>query len=375
MAKLGVMRAIYIWQQLSWPKFTWDNSRLITLLSDVRNLEGRVYGLMSGLGLELQNRTSLDVMTQDVLRSCEIEGELLNPDRVRSSIARHLGVEVEGLPDPDHYTEGVVQVMLDAVKNRDAELTHERLFNWHAALFPTGRSGMYPITVASYRVGSEPMQVVSGAMGKERVHYEAPSSELVSDMMNEFLQWVNNEEDVDPVLKAAIAHLWFVAIHPFDDGNGRLTRTITDMLLARADGMSHRFYSMSAEILRERKAYYEVLEKTTTGNVDITFWLEWFLLTLRNAILRSETTIKRVVKKSIFWQENREVAMNERQVKVVNKLWDGFEGKLTTSKWAKMTKTSQATALRDINDLIEKGILCASNEGGRSMNYLLKEDS
>lgn len=375
MAKLDVMRAIYIWQQLSWPKFTWDNSRLITLLSDVRNLEGRVYGLMSGLGLELQNRTSLDVMTQDVLRSCEIEGELLNPDRVRSSIARHLGVEVEGLPDPDHYTEGVVQVMLDAVKNRDAELTHERLFNWHAALFPTGRSGMYPITVASYRVGSEPMQVVSGAMGKERVHYEAPSSELVSDMMNEFLQWVNNEEDVDPVLKAAIAHLWFVAIHPFDDGNGRLTRTITDMLLARADGMSHRFYSMSAEILRERKAYYEVLEKTTTGNVDITFWLEWFLLTLRNAILRSETTIKRVVKKSIFWQENREVAMNERQVKVVNKLWDGFEGKLTTSKWAKMTKTSQATALRDINDLIEKGILCASNEGGRSMNYLLKEDS
>ena len=368
------MRAIYIWQQSSWPKFTWNNSRLITLLSEVRNLEGRVYGLMSGLGLELQNRASLDVMTQDVLRSCEIEGELLNPDRVRSSIARHLGVEVEGLPDPDHYTEGVVQVMLDAVRNRDAELTHERLFNWHAALFPTGRSGMYPITVASYRVGSEPMQVVSGAMGKERVHYEAPSSELVRDMMSEFLQWVNSEKDVDPVLKAAIAHLWFVAIHPFDDGNGRLTRTITDMLLARADGMSHRFYSMSAEILRERKAYYEVLEKTTTCNVDITFWLEWFLLTLRDAILRSESTIKRVVKKSMFWQENREVAMNERQVKVVNKLWDGFEGKLTTSKWAKMTKTSQATALRDINDLIEKGILCASNEGGRSMNYLLKED-
>ena len=374
MAKLDVMRAIYIWQQSSWPKFTWNNSRLITLLSEVRNLEGRVYGLMSGLGLELQNRASLDVMTQDVLRSCEIEGELLNPDRVRSSIARHLGVEVEGLPDPDHYTEGVVQVMLDAVRNRDEELTHERLFNWHAALFPTGRSGMYPITVASYRVGSEPMQVVSGAMGKERVHYEAPSSELVRDMMSEFLQWVNYEKEVDPVLKAAIAHLWFVAIHPFDDGNGRLTRTITDMLLARADGMSHRFYSMSAEILRERKAYYEVLEKTTTGDEDITLWLEWFLLTLRDAILRSESTIKRVVKKSIFWQENREVAMNERQVKVVNKLWDGFEGKLTTSKWAKMTKTSQATALRDINDLIEKGILCASNEGGRSMNYLLKED-
>ena len=374
MAKLDDMRAMYIWQQVSWPKFTWNNSRLITLLSEVRNLEGRVYGLMNGLGLELQNRTSLDVMTQDVLRSCEIEGELLNPDRVRSSIARHLGVEVEGLPEPDHYTDGVVQVMLDAVRNRDEALTHERLFNWHAALFPTGRSGMYHITVASYREGKEPMQVVSGAMGKERVHYEAPSSEIVHDIMTDFLQWVNNEEDIDPILKAAVAHLWFVAIHPFDDGNGRLTRTITDMLLARADGMSHRFYSMSAEIMRERKSYYEVLEKTTTGDVDITLWLEWFLLTLRSAILRSEATIKRVVKKSMFWQENRGVAMNERQVKVVNKLWDGFEGKLTTSKWAKMTKTSQATALRDINDLIEKGILYASDEGGRSMHYLLKED-
>ena len=374
MAKLDVMRAIYIWQKPLWPKFTWDNSQLITLLSEVRNLEGRVHGLMSGLGMDLQNRTSLDVMTQDVLRSCEIEGELLNPDRVRSSIARHLGVEVEGLPEPDHYTDGVVQVMLDAVRNRGEALTHERLFNWHAALFPTGRSGMYPITVASYRVGTEPMQVVSGAMGKERVHYEAPSSQLVLDMMNDLLQWVNNEENIDPILKAAVAHLWFVAIHPFDDGNGRLTRTITDMLLARADGMSHRFYSMSAEILRERKSYYEVLEKTTTGDVDITLWLEWFLLTLRSAILRSEATIKRVVKKSMFWQENRDVAMNERQVKVVNKLWDGFEGKLTTSKWAKMTKTSQATALRDITDLIDKGILYASDEGGRSMHYLLKVD-
>ena len=374
MAKLDDMRAIYIWQQASWPKFTWDNSRLITLLSEVRNLEGRVHGLMSGLGMDLQNRTSLDVMTQDVLRSCEIEGELLNPDRVRSSIARHLGVEVEGLPEPDHYTDGVVQVMLDAVRNRGEALTHERLFNWHAALFPTGRSGMYPITVASYRVGTEPMQVVSGAMGKERVHYEAPSSQLVLDMMNDLLQWINNEENIDPILKAAVAHLWFVAIHPFDDGNGRLTRTITDMLLARADGMSHRFYSTSAEILRERKSYYEVLEKTTTGDVDITLWLEWFLLTLRSAILRSEATIKRVVKKSMFWQENRDVAMNERQVKVVNKLWDGFEGKLTTSKWAKMTKTSQATALRDITDLIDKAILYASDEGGRSMHYLLKVD-
>lgn len=368
------MRPLYIWQQPTWAKFTWDNEKLITLLSKVRNLEGRVLGLMSGLGFSVQNTTSLYVMVEDVLRSSEIEGELLNADRVRSSIARHLGIETEGLPEPDHYTEGVVQVMLDAVRNSNNPLTHDRLFNWHAALFPTGRSGMYPITVAAYRVGAEPMQVVSGAMGREKVHYEAPASEDVPAMMDEFLAWINDQQDIDPILKAAIAHLWFVTIHPFDDGNGRLTRTITDMLLAKADGIPHRFYSMSAEILRERKGYYEALEKTTTGGMDITLWLEWFLQTLRNAILRSETSVQRVVKKSLFWQQYREVAMNERQVKVINMLWDGFEGKLTTSKWSKITKTSQATALRDISDLVYKGILVAADEGGRSTNYLLKED-
>ena len=368
------MRPLYIWQQPTWAKFTWNNEKLITLLSEVRNLEGRVLGLMSGLGFSVQNTTSLDVMVEDVLRSSEIEGELLNADRVRSSIARHLGIETEGLPEPDHYTEGVVQVMLDAVRNSNEPLTHERLFNWHAALFPTGRSGMYPITVAAYRVGSEPMQVVSGAMGREKVHYEAPASEAVPAMMDEFLDWINKEQSIDPILKAAVAHLWFVAIHPFDDGNGRLTRTITDMLLAKADGMPHRFYSMSAEILRERKGYYAALEKTTTGTMDITLWLEWFLQTLRSAILRAEITVQRVVKKSLFWQAHREVAMNERQTKVVNMLWDGFEGKLTTSKWAKITKTSQATALRDVSDLVEKGVLVVANEGGRSTNYLLKAD-
>lgn len=368
------MRAIYIWQQPTWPVFIWNDTKLINLLSEVRNLEGRIMGMMDGLGFEVRNRTSLDFMTEDVLRSCEIEGELLNPDRVRSSIARHLGIDTEGLPIPDHYTEGVVQVMLDAVRNHADPLTHERLFNWHAALFPTGRSGMYPITVAAYRKGIKPMQVVSGAMGKEKVHYEAPSSEAVPSMMEEFLAWINGDNGIDPVLKAAIAHLWFVAIHPFDDGNGRLARTITDMLLAKADGMPHRFYSMSAEILRERKSYYEVLESTTAGTMDITLWLEWFLRTLRNAILRSEEMVKIVVQKHLFWQQNSEVPMNERQVKIINMLWDGFDGKLTTSKWAKITKTSQATALRDITDLIEKGILVASDEGGRSANYLLKEE-
>ena len=233
---------------------------------------------------------------------------------------------------------------------------------------------MYPITVAAYRVGVEPMQVVSGAMGREKVHYEAPASDAVPEMMDEFLTWINGQQDIDPILKAAIAHLWFVAIHPFDDGNGRLTRTITDMLLAKADGMPHRFYSMSAEILHERKGYYAALEKITTGGMDITLWLEWFLQTLRSAILRAETTVQRVVKKSLFWQQHREVSMNERQVKVVNMLWDGFDGKLTTSKWAKITKSSQATALRDITDLVEKGVLIIANEGGRSTNYLLKED-
>lgn len=301
----------------------------------------------------------------------KIEGILFNADKVRSSVARHLGLPTEGLPEPDYYTEGVVQVMIDAVRNNAAPLSEERLFNWHAALFPTGRSGMIPITVAGWRVGEEPMQVVSGACGKEKVHYEAPPSSAVPEEMKRFIDWFNAEECTDPVLKAAIAHLWFVAIHPFDDGNGRLTRTLTDMLLARADGMPHRFYSMSAEILWNRNDYYTALENTTTKGTDITPWLEWFLRTLRDAMKRSEEVVKRVVAKALFWQEHREVAMNERQVKVVNRLWDGFEGKLTTAKWAKICKTSQPTALRDINDLVEKGILVRSEEGSKNTSYVL----
>ncbi len=366
------MAAHYIWQHSEWPHFTWDAEKLINLLSEVRHLEGRIAGLMGSLGFEIQNSTSLEVMTEEVLRSSEIEGVLLNADKVRSSVARHLGLPTEGLPEADHYTEGVVQIMIDAVHSRELPLTHERLFNWHAALFPTGRSGVYPITVAAYRVGEEPMQVVSGAYGKEKVHYEAPASTDVPALMDEFLAWTANN-DTEPILKAAIAHLWFVAIHPFDDGNGRLTRTITDMFLSRADGMPHRFYSMSAEILRSRKEYYAVLEKTTTGDTDVTLWLEWFLDTMKKALLRAETTVMRVVKKAAFWNEFRMVPMNERQVKVVNRLWDGFEGKLNSSKWAKIAKTSQATALRDISDLIEKGVLVKSEDGGRSVHYLLKE--
>lgn len=370
------MRPIYIWQYPEWPSFTWNDSRLIALLSEVRNLEGKIQGMMGGLGFDVQSMTALNVMTEDVLRSNEIEGVILNSDKVRSSIARHLGIDTAGLPQPDHYTEGVVQIMMDAVTNCNKPLTPERLFNWHAALFPTGRSGMYPITVGAYRTGSEPMQIVSGAMGKEKVHYEAPPSDVVPDMMTDFLRWINSDNTVtDPVLKAAVAHLWFVAIHPFDDGNGRLTRTITDMQLAKADGFPLRFYSMSAEILREKKTYYEILEHTTSNSTDITEWLEWFLNTMKSSILRAEETVKRVVSKSSFWQRHREIPMNERQVKVVNMIWDGFTGKLTSSKWAKITKTSQATALRDITDLIEKGILTAAADRGRSSNYLLKDDA
>ena len=370
------MRPIYIWQYPEWPSFTWNDSRLIALLSEVRNLEGKIQGMMGGLGFDVQSMTALNVMTEDVLRSNEIEGVILNSDKVRSSIAKHLGIDTAGLPQPDHYTEGVVQIMMDAVTNCNKPLTPERLFNWHAALFPTGRSGMYPITVGAYRTGSEPMQIVSGAMGKEKVHYEAPPSDVVPDMMTDFLRWINSDNTVtDPVLKAAVAHLWFVAIHPFDDGNGRLTRTITDMQLAKADGFHLRFYSMSAEILREKKTYYEILEHTTSNSTDITEWLEWFLNTMKSSILRAEETVKRVVSKSSFWQRHREIPMNERQVKVVNMIWDGFTGKLTSSKWAKITKTSQATALRDITDLIEKGILIAAADGGRSSNYLLKDNA
>lgn len=370
------MRPIYIWQYPEWPSFTWNDSRLISLLSEVRNLEGKIQGMMGGLGFDVQSMTALNVMTEDVLRSNEIEGVILNSDKVRSSIAKHLGIDTAGLPQPDRYTEGVVQIMMDAVTNCNKPLTPERLFNWHAALFPTGRSGMYPITVGAYRTGGEPMQIVSGAMGKEKVHYEAPPSDVVPDMMTDFLRWINSDNTVtDPVLKAAVAHLWFVAIHPFDDGNGRLTRTITDMQLAKADGFHLRFYSMSAEILREKKTYYEILEHTTSNSTDITEWLEWFLNTMKSSILTAEETVKRVVSKSSFWQRHREIPMNERQVKVVNMIWDGFTGKLTSSKWAKITKTSQATALRDITDLIEKGILIAAADGGRSSNYLLKDNA
>lgn len=297
---------------------------------------------------------------------------ILDTERVRSSVARHLGIPTEGLPDPDHYTEGVVAVMIDAVRNAHERLTDERLFGWHAALFPTGRSGLYKITVADWRQGDEPMQVVSGAMGHEVVHFEAPPSGAVPTMMNEFMEWINDDQvGIDAILKAAIAHLWFVAVHPFDDGNGRLSRTITDMLMTRADGMPHRFYSMSKSICQNRKGYYAALEATTVGDVNITKWLQWFVQTLRLSLTEALETTTRTVKKAQFWQKHRNLPMNERQTKIVNMLWDGFEGNLTNAKWAKITKTSSSTALRDIQELVAHGVLMTSDSGGRSTNYEL----
>ena len=361
----------WIWQYAEWPHFCWNNDSIIASLARVREKQGRLLGLMDGLGFDVQSASSLEVMTEDVLRNSEIEGLLLNADHVRSSVARHLGIDMGGLSHSDHYTEGVVQVMMDAVQQADAPLTELRLFNWHAALFPTGRSGIIPITVAAWRTGEAPMQVVSGAMGKEKIHYEAPPSDDVPRQMQLFLQWFNSEPTTDPVLKAAIAHLWFVNIHPFDDGNGRLTRTLTDMLLARADGSPRRFYSMSAAILRDKNNYYDLLEYMGKHGMDITRWLLWFLQTMESAIDTAVEKTQRVIRKSLFWQEHRTVVLNERQIKVINRLWDGFEGKLNTSKWAKMTKTSTATALRDIQDLVDKGILRRTEEGGRSTNYEL----
>ncbi|MEG2515019.1 MAG: Fic family protein, partial [Bacteroidaceae bacterium] len=283
----------------------------------------------------------------------------------------HLGIKIEGLPESDRYVDGIVQVMMDATQNYRQPLSDERLFNWHAALFPTGRSGIYPITVANWRQGVDPMLVVSGAMGKEKVHYRAPNSEDVPREMQHFLNWINGRQHIDPVLQAGIAHLWFVTIHPFDDGNGRIARTITDLFLARADEMPHRFYSMSSEIRKQRKAYYDILEKTQKGGLDITAWLKWFLSCLESALIETAQSVSNVLSKSDFWEKHRLVSMNERQKKMINILFDGFDGKLTSSKWGKMTKCSPDSALRDIQDLISKNILQKTDEGGRSTNYEL----
>ena len=359
----------YIHQLKDWPHFKWDNEALLTTLGKVRNLQGKLTGRMESLGFDLRNDASLQILTLDVLKSSEIEGEILDSDQVRSSIARRLGMEIAGLVATDRNVEGVVDMMLDATQQYLQPLTVERLFDWHAALFPTGRSSMYKITVGDWRKESTPMQVVSGAMGKERVHFEAPDASILDREMNRFLEWFNTENKLDPVIKAAVAHLWFVTVHPFDDGNGRIARAITDMMLARADESSQRFYSMSAQIRLERKEYYDILERTQKGILDITDWLRWFLDCLLNALNATENKLEDVLFKSHFWKTHAKTNLNDRQILMLNKLLDGFEGKLTSTKWAKIAKCSADTALRDIQDLITKEVLKKEEGGGRSTNY------
>lgn len=369
-AQNKIVNFMYIYQTKDWPNFTWDNGKLLILLANVRHLQGRLLGQMESLGFKLKEEAVLSTLTLDVLKSTEIEGEILNKDQVRSSIARKLGLEVSGLVDSPRNVDGVVEMMLDATQNYDKPITTERLLGWHAALFPTGFSGMFKIEIGKYRSGD--MQVVSGAMGKEKVHYEAPKPNLVEAEMNLFLKWFNDASaNIDPVLKAAIAHFWFVTIHPFDDGNGRIARAITDLQLARSDGSSQRFYSMSNQILVERKKYYAILEKSQHGTIDITEWLVWFLSCLENALLNSTDVLDSVLKKARFWEKHSQTPLNDRQRLMLNKLLDGFDGKLTSSKWAKIAKCSQDTAIRDIQDLINNNILYKEAQGGRSTNYEL----
>lgn len=361
--------AKYIYQHSNWRNFTWNEQAIQVLLGKVRHLQGKLLGQMSTVGFSLKEETILTTLTLDVLKSSEIEGEVLNYEQVRSSIARKLGLEYAGMVYSDRNVDGVVEMMLDATQNYKQPLDENRLFGWHAALFPTGRSGMHKIDVARYRSGE--MQVVSGAMGKEKVHYQAPSPDQVKTEMDLFLEWFNGKDKLDPVLKSAIAHFWFIIIHPFDDGNGRMARAISDLLLARSDDTSQRFYSLSGQILVERKTYYEVLQKTQFSDGDITEWLVWYLNCLYRALQSTETVFQKVLDKADFWEKHKETELNARQRLMLNKLMDGFDGKLTTSKWAKITKSSQDTALRDINDLIEKNVLRKETGGGRSTNYEL----
>lgn len=368
--------SLYIHNQPNWPRLHWDRARLSGLLSAVRHEQGRLLGRMDALGFTLRQEAVLTTLTEDVLKSSEIEGEQLDEGQVRSSIARRLGMDIGGLSPVDRNVEGVVEMMLDATGHYGQPLTAERLFGWHASLFPTSRSGMRRIKVGAWREDlSGPMQVVSGPIGRERVHFEAPAAETLNREMQVFLDWFNDSTDSDWVAKAGLAHLWFVTIHPFDDGNGRIARAITDLALARSEKSAQRFYSMSAQIRQERTAYYNILETTQKGTLDITPWMEWFLGCLGRAIEGAQATLATVLAKARFWETFADVSINDRQRLVLNRLLDGFEGKLTTSKWATLAKCSHDTALRDIVALVERGILVRNLEGGRSTSYDLASSS
>ncbi|HRX86486.1 MAG TPA: Fic family protein, partial [Phycisphaerae bacterium] len=348
----------YIHERPGWPELSWDDSALVAPLAAVRHQQGRLLGLMETLGFELQTDADVTILTSDVVQSSAIEGEFLNPDEVRSSIARRLGFDTAGLPHPGRDVEGIVEVMLDATRRSAAPLTKERLCAWHAALFPTGRRGLERITVGAWRTdASGPMRVVSGPMGRERVHFEAPAAERLDGEMARFLEWFNAPADLDAVLRAAVAHFWFVTIHPFDDGNGRIARAIADLALARADGTPRRYYSMSAQIAAERKQYYRELEQSQRGDVEITGWLTWFLGCLGRAIASADQSLRAVFYKARLWQRINRDPVNERQRRVINRMLDNFKGNLSTSKYAKLAKCSTDTALRDIRDLVDRGVL------------------
>ena len=362
----------YIHELTDWPKFHWDNGRLAAPLAAARHLQGRLLGQMEALGFGVREEAVLYTLTEDVLKSSEIEGEKLDADQVRSSVARRLGIDLGGLPAADRHVEGVVEMMLDATQHYDQPLTTERLFGWHASLFPTGRSGMHRITVGTWRDDrTTPMHVVSGPVGRERVHFEAPAAGRLEEEMRRFIEWFNGDTTTEPVLKAALAHLWFVTVHPFDDGNGRIARAIADMSLARSEGSSRRFYSMSGQIREERGDYYRILEQTQRATMDVTAWMEWFLGCLTRAIANAQSALSGVIDKARYWEKLRDVPLNERQRLVINRLLEGFEGKLTTSKWAALTKSSSDTALRDIQQLVERGVLVRNEAGGRSTSYSL----
>jgi len=363
---------MYIHELPGWPRFDWNRERLGELLADVRHRQGRLIGHMEALGFHLRQEAVLQTLTADVLKSSEIEGEKLDAEQVRSSIARRLGMDIGALKPADRNVEGVVEMMLDATRHYDQPLTAERLFAWHASLFPTGRNGMTRIRTGAWRDDSTgPMEVVSGPVGKERTHFVAPSAARLDEEMKPFLDWFNTKAEMDPVLKAGLAHLWFVTIHPFSDGNGRIARAIADMGLARSENSPQRFYSMSSQIRQERGAYYDILEQTQKGTMNVTPWMEWFLDCLGKAIDGAQSALGAVLAKARFWERIQGVPLNDRQRLVLNRLLDGFEGKLMTSKYAKLAKCSQDTALRDILPLVERGILVRNPEGGRSTSYAL----
>ncbi len=364
----------YIWQASDWPHWRYDLAALAPALAEVSRAQGMLAGRLADLGLRLREEASLSALTEDVIKTSEIEGELLDAQSVRSSVARRLGVDIGALAPVDRHVEGVVEMVLDATAHCRAPLSAERLFGWHAALFPTGYSSLARIQVGAWRSDANgPMQVVSGPIGRQRVHFQAPPAAQLEVETQRFLAWANSSSDEPPLIKAGLAHLWFVTLHPFDDGNGRIARAVGDLFLARADASPQRFYSLSAQIQRERKAYYSVLERSQKQSMDATGWLAWFLGTLHQAVAQAQHTLGTVLGKARFWQRWAQAPFNERQIKLINRLLDGFEGKLTTSKWAAIAKCSPDTALRDITDLLARGVLRKLEAGGRSTGYVLSD--